>query len=155
MLKDTLVQDVDLFMLKPLMISKYQSVIMHHLTEALADQKAGPNARLNLMKGVQHGDIQAWLGVAGPEDARRVVGMLFTTISSDPYLGVRRLLVYGLHMKEQLSPDSMAKCIRELATHAKKNGCSLMMAQTNVHGVKRLLERNGWTNGQSVLTKEL
>lgn len=155
MLKDTLVQDVDLFLLKPLMISKYQNIIMHHLTAALADQKAGPNARINLMKGIQHGDIQVWLGVAGPEEERRIVGMVFTTVSSDPYLGVKRLLVYGLHMKEQPSPESMKKCVEGLEAYAKKRGCHIMTAQTNVRGIARILERYGWTNGQSVLTKEI
>lgn len=155
MLKDTLVQDVDLFLLKPLMVSKYQLVIMHHLTQALADQKAGKNARANLMKGVMGGDIQAWLGVTGPDDARRIVGMIFTTISADRYLDVRRLVVYGLHMKEQLSPDAMIKAMDRIVDHAKKSGCSSIIAQTNVRGISRLLERHGWTNGQAVLTKEL
>jgi len=155
MLKDSLVQEVDLFLLKPLMVSKYQGLIMHHLTEALSDQKAGKNARLNLLKGVQQGGIQAWLGVAGPDDARRIVGMLFTTVSFDPYLEVRKLLIYGLHMKEQPSPAAMTNGLKALAEYAKIHGCNQMVAQTNVRGISRLLERHGWTAGQAVLVKEL
>ena len=81
MLKDSLVQEVDLFLLKPLVISKRQAIIMYHLTEALADQKAGKDARKNLMEGLVHGDIQAWLGVTGEEGSRRPIGMIFTTIT--------------------------------------------------------------------------
>lgn len=155
MLKDSLVQEVDLFLLKPLMVSKYQALIMHHLTEALADQKAGKNARLNLLKGVQHGDIQAWLGVTGPDDARRIIGMVFTSISTDPWLDVKRLLIYGLHMKEQLSSEALTHCFGVLEKHAKNCGCYAMRAGTTVHGINRLLKRHGWTSGPSVLVKEI
>lgn len=155
MLKDSLVQEVDLFLLKPLMVSKYQALIMHHLTAALADQKAGKNARLNLLKGVQQGGIQAWLGVAGPDDARRIVGMLFTSTYTDTYLDVKNMLIYGLHMNEQISPAAMKNGIDVLAGHARNCGCVQMVTQTNVRGLSRILKDNGWTNGPAVLTKEL
>lgn len=155
MLKDSLIQEVDLFLLRPLMVSKYQALIMHHLTAALADQKAGKDARLNLMKGVVHGDIHAWIGVSGQENERRIVGMIFTTITMDPFLGIRRLLIYGLHMKEQLAPVAIGECLQSLADYGKKRGCNIMEAHTRVRGITILLERNGWQNGQSVLTKEL
>jgi hypothetical protein len=155
MLKDALVQEVDLFLLKPAMVAKYQSLLLHHLAKSLEGQKAGKDARMNLLKGLHAGDIQAWLGVAGPEDARRIVGLVFTAISVDPYLAIRRMLVYGLHMQEQLSPDAVAKCLGILGKYAEKRGCYAMVAQTSVRGVARLLENNGWTNGQSVLTKEI
>lgn len=155
MLKDTLVQDADLFLLKPAMLAKYQGLVMHHLALALANEKAGKSARLNLLKGLQHGDIQAWLGVAGEEDSRRIVGLVFTTVTIDPWLDVRRLLVYGLHMKEQLSKDALEHCLGVIEAYAKKRGCHLMEARTSVNGVARILNSNGWANGQSILTKEI
>lgn len=155
MLKDTLVQDADLFLVTPTVLAKNQHIIMHHLSEALVSQRVGKDAGVKLVKALHAGDIQAWLGIAGEDGARRIVGMVFTTVSSDPYLGVRRLVVYGLHLKEQLGKEAMAKCMEALEKHAKKRGCDTMVAQTSVRGVSRMLEQHGWTNGQCVLTKEI
>lgn len=155
MLKDTLIADVDLFPVKPLVAAKYNWVIRHHLQKALEGQLAAPDAMVKLIKAVHHGDIQAWLGIAGEEDARKIIGMLFTSISTDPYLGARRLLVYGLNLEAQIAPEAFSKCMNTLAEYARKRGCHTMIAQTKVKGLGRLLERNGWTNGMSILTKEL
>lgn len=155
MLKDGLVQDVDLFLLTPIMAANNQFVVMHHITQALANHKAGPSARKNLLEGIQRGEIQSWLGLAGEEGNRRIVGMLFTIAAIDRYLDLKKLTIYGLHMKEQLSPEAISKCLSTLEAHAKKYGFAQIEAVTAIRGIGKLLERHGWTNGQSILTKEI
>jgi hypothetical protein len=155
MLKDTLVKEVDLFLLKPIMAAKHQVLLMSHLMEAIKDQKTGPEARLNLMLALQRGDIQPWIGVTGPEGARRIAGVVFTMLAKDHLLDMPKLVIYGLHMNEQLAPEAMDKCINSICDYAKKRGCRRIEAVTAVHGVAKLLERHGWTNGQSILKKEL
>lgn len=155
MLKDTLVKEVDLFLLKPIMAAKHQVLLMSHLMEALKDQKTGPDARLNLMLALQRGDIQPWIGVTGPEGERRIAGVVFTIIDTGRMLGVPKFVIYGLHMNEQLAPEAMEKCLNSICDYAKKRGCREIEAVTAVHGVAKLLERHGWTNGQSILKKEL
>jgi hypothetical protein len=154
-IKDNLIREVDLFLMKPLLVAKYQGVIRRNLLLALEGQPAGPNAIANLIAAVHHGDIQAWVGVAGEEGNRKMVGMVFTTVATDYFLGTSRLVVYGLNAEARVSPDAFAKGLNTLVEYAKKRGCRTMVAQTSVRGIRKVLEGNGWTNGQCVLTKDL
>lgn len=155
MLKDSLIQDVDLFLMKPLLISKYQGVIRKNLAEAMEGQKGGPNAMRNLIAAVHHGDIQAWLGVAGPEGDRKMIGMLFTRVTPDRLMETKTLLIYGFNLKAQLHPDAYEKGFQTLADYARQHGCYALVAQTKVGGLRKLLDRYGWSNGMTTHTKEL
>lgn len=155
MLKDTLIADVDLFLVQPLLVSKWQGVIRHNLQRALAGEKVGPKGLQNLLTAVHHGDIQVWVGVAGDEGERRTIGMLFTRVVNDPFLDSKRLLIYGLNLEAKISVESMTKCIDTLAVFARQRGCYAMVAQTRVNGIGRILENNGWTNGAKTFSKEL
>lgn len=154
MIKDQLIQDVLFQRLQPLAVQKYWNLISAMLIDSLQGQTAATGHVVRLMAAVQDGRIQVWSALAHG-DKPVLVGMLFTQIMSDPFLGTSELLIYGLNMRAALSQEAYAHCLSEIESYAKQMKCQSLRAQTDKNGVKRLLQSNGWSNGVCTLTKEI
>lgn len=154
MLKDSLIPDVDLFLVKPLMLSQYQALIRRNICRAFAGVKAHPNAVQNLIAGMHHGDIQVWVGVSGKEE-RKLVGMLFTMVNTDHFLGTKKMVIYGLNLEAKLSPEAMKSAMAKLEAYAKSKDCYCVFAQTKVRGISKFLESCGYSSETTLWTKEI
>lgn len=153
-IKDNIIQEVLFQRLAPLAITKYWNLIQQCLLDALSGQKAAPGHAARLMGAVQAGRIQVWSAIS-KDETPVLAGMVFTQITTDPFLGTKELWIYGLSMRAQATPEVYAQCLNEIAEYGRANGCHAMKAQTVKSGVKRLLETAGWNNGAYTLTKEI
>lgn len=154
-IKDKLVSKVVLQQLKPLAISKYWLLIQQNILEALGGQKASEGSQVRLMSAIQAGTIQVWVALTADEERPTLVGMAFTRVIGDDLLGTRMLSIYGLNLKKILTDEEFSRCLGEIELYAKSIGCYAMHAQTVWSGVNKLLEKNGYVAGPSVLIKEI
>ena len=155
MIKDNLVDDIHFTRLKPLMISKFAPIIQDNLVSSMIAHEVGPDVLPRLMKGVHHQDIHVWVAFTGEGESKRLVGMVFTQIMVDPYLDTRQLTVYGLNLKVQITSKAFSGCVEVLTKFGRTHGCSSLWAQTQVSGVGKLMERDGWETKTTLHEKEI
>lgn len=154
-IKDKLISEVIFHRLQPLAISKYWALIQQNILEALGGQAISKDGPANLMAAVQSGRIQVWVALSKDEERPTLVGMVFTRVIGDELLGSNMLNIYGLNLKKILTDAEFSRCLGELELYAKSIGCYAMHAQTVWSGVNKLLEKNGYKSGPSVLVKEI
>ena len=153
MIKDMLADDVHFRRVTPLLLAKYSPIVQQNIKEAMARQKGSVNALANLMAAIHKGEIQTW--VCTVNDPPVLVGMLFTKIIGDPHLETKELVLYGLNMKVPLTDRAREYCSAILADFARKNGCYAMRAETQISGVRKMMERDGWSEGFTTHVKEV
>ena len=155
MIKDNLVDDIHFTRLKPLLVGQYAPIIQDSLVSALRGQIKSPEAVTRLMAGVHNESIQVWVALTGEGQEKQLVGMLFTQIMTDPFIAHKHLLIYGLNLKVQMTTKAFGECSDILERFAKDKGCSFLQAQTEISGVRKLMERNGWETKTTLHEKEI
>jgi hypothetical protein len=106
---------------------------------------AKPNiSRKKLLESVNDGRLTFWVmtEVRHGQPVKKL-GVISTTLLTDPVLGVRNLLIYSLATMANMPEEAWIEGLQALQKYAKANCCSAILAYSEVPQIISIVEKLG------------
>ena len=133
-----------LIKLLPDQVARYWSFIRPAIEGALPPTASGASDRMqNILTGVLTGDIVVWANVVDRDGAQVMNGVVSTMVQLEIGTGDKSLLFYTMFGYQNSLQRDWIDGIATLSKYAISEGCSRIVAYTNVPGMVSMAERLG------------
>lgn len=130
--------------LLPEQVSKFWPIVKYAIEQSLPPVAGeGPEKMNSILSAALSGSLDVWASYKRSDDQVQLDAIVVTKLLSDNISGINSLLIYCLYGYEKISDDNWKEGFEALATFAKDNKCSRIVAYSSAPVVVEWAKRLG------------
>ena len=136
-------------------VAQNWTVVSYALRQALPPVAGEGDDKINnILESILLGGMQVWY-TSPDAEGKQIRSILFTYVLTDPLSKVKSLLCYALYSFVRMTPEDADILYEGIIKYAKGKGCVRLAAYTINENLKSIMEKYGFENYWSFVTKEL